>query len=391
MLWTTRQVSSFHTHLVLVSLTACARVFDGYTAYSDPMKTFSKFHGPVFGAKYRADGKLLVCGGDEGRVRVFDDSTRSMLKQFKGHVGAVRCTLFAPNKTSIMSGGDDGSLRGWDMPTGSQLFSSALHTEQIRSGAIGQAAPDVWLSGGYDKKVSAFDIRNQSVAYALSLTDPVECVRFVDTCLFAVANGPNVSLFDLRSISSPVVVLSNHAKTVTCLDVCENGSKLLSGSADQTVKLWDLHESRFQCVLTKRFAQPVLCMGIAPVDESFFVVGMADGKRRHTFCQPRKLTSRAMCFFPSSFSPFFLKEQSRWSCDRLTKRLTTKILIWRSAVARRRSALSQPRTHVTSTAGPTHSLGLMMCVWHLHISAPANRSWTIWCASTSTRRLWTWL
>ena len=133
---------------------------------------------------------------------------------------------FAPNKTVVMSGGDDGTLRGWDLGTATQLFSSVVHSQQIRSGFVSAAAPDIWVTGGYDSKVHASDTRLQEVAYTFAVDDPVECVLSVDACLVAVANGPHVSLFDMRHPEQPVTVLSNHAKTVTCLDTSENGSKL---------------------------------------------------------------------------------------------------------------------------------------------------------------------
>ncbi len=186
-------------------------------------------------------------------MRVFDDSTRSMLKQFKGHTGAVRVSLFAPNKTTVMSGGDDGTVRGWDMPTGAQLFSHKVHSEQVRSGVIGSATPDVWMTGGYDKKVAAFDTRTKAVSFALHTSEPVECITMVDSYLFAAANGPAVDLYDLRNTERAIIALSNHAKTVTCMDTSENGAKLLTGSADQTVKLWNLSQSKFQVSFSLMF------------------------------------------------------------------------------------------------------------------------------------------
>lgn len=121
---------SFHPdapHDVSVCCGPRVRVYDGFTGV-DVRHTFAKFKGVAYGARYRSDGHLLVCGGEEGRVRVFDASSRSMLKQFKGHVGAVRATQFAPNKTTILSGGDDGTLRGWDLPTGTLLWNAgAIH------------------------------------------------------------------------------------------------------------------------------------------------------------------------------------------------------------------------------------------------------------------------
>lgn len=37
------------------------------------------------GAEFRKDGKLLVAGGDEGLVQVFDVGSRAVLRTMKGH------------------------------------------------------------------------------------------------------------------------------------------------------------------------------------------------------------------------------------------------------------------------------------------------------------------
>jgi U3 small nucleolar RNA-associated protein 15 len=50
-------------------------------------------------------------------VRVFDPSTRTPLRMFKGHTKAVRCVAFGSGNASLMSGGDDGCVRLWDVAT----------------------------------------------------------------------------------------------------------------------------------------------------------------------------------------------------------------------------------------------------------------------------------
>lgn len=50
-------------------------------------KTISRFKEVAYSGSFRSDGKLLVAGGDEGSVRLFDVDSKSLLRLFKGHSG----------------------------------------------------------------------------------------------------------------------------------------------------------------------------------------------------------------------------------------------------------------------------------------------------------------
>lgn len=43
-------------------------------------------------------------------AQVFDTATRSLLRQLKGHTGAVHVTSFSPDKLHVLSGGDDSKV-----------------------------------------------------------------------------------------------------------------------------------------------------------------------------------------------------------------------------------------------------------------------------------------
>ena len=53
------------------------------------LKVISRFKEQARSGSFRDDGKLLVAGGDEGHVRLFDVEGRSLLRVFKGHNGYV--------------------------------------------------------------------------------------------------------------------------------------------------------------------------------------------------------------------------------------------------------------------------------------------------------------
>jgi U3 small nucleolar RNA-associated protein 15 len=49
------------------------------------IKTITRFKDTARGAEIRKDGKLIVAGGDEGIVQVFDINSRAILRTMKGH------------------------------------------------------------------------------------------------------------------------------------------------------------------------------------------------------------------------------------------------------------------------------------------------------------------
>lgn len=51
------------------------------------MQTLSRFKDLAYGGCFRDDGKLVVAGGNEGSIRLFDVEGKSLLRIFKGHTG----------------------------------------------------------------------------------------------------------------------------------------------------------------------------------------------------------------------------------------------------------------------------------------------------------------
>jgi U3 small nucleolar RNA-associated protein 15 len=278
------------------------------------LRTLSRFGDKAYGATWRSDGKLVVAGSEDGVVRVFDTSSRAVLRQLKGHAPrAARVARFAPDKAHVLTGGDDVTVRWWDVAAGKQLRRLDGHTDYVRAAACvgrsggggGGASSDLWATGGYDHAVRLWDVRDRS-AKAARVFDhgaPVESLAPLPGggALLASAGGPSVCVWDLTaagggagsggnaapsssSSSSAAGLLkrmANFQKTVTCLAVCPRAGpqralapRLLAGSLDGHVKVFEL--DAFGVTAASRYPAAVLSLAISP-DAGAVAVGMADG------------------------------------------------------------------------------------------------------------------
>lgn len=277
------------------AVTASTRVilYDGLSR--QVRRTFSRFKDTAYSGSLRNDGKLLVAGGQNGIVQVFDAGSRSVLRQLKGHSRPVHVTRFASDKTHVLSGGDDVTLRWWDLSSGKQLLRLVGHEDYVRAAAASTSSSDTWASGGYDHTVKLWDVRaGPQCSMSLDHGAPVEDVAFFPSGgLLVSAGGTSLCVWDLISGGKLLRRLSNFQKTVSCVRMSPLAGpdsaaapRMLAGSLDGHVKVFELND--FKVTSASKYPAPVLSMGISP-DCSLLAVGMADGTlsvRKHARPKP---------------------------------------------------------------------------------------------------------
>jgi WD40 repeat protein len=93
----------------------------------------------VVDAAFTPDGDYLVCGGEQGRIAVFDVATGKVQTSWDGHDGDVSAIAISPDSRTIASAGDDRLLRLWDLATGRELARWEPHQN---STTVIQFSPD---------------------------------------------------------------------------------------------------------------------------------------------------------------------------------------------------------------------------------------------------------
>lgn len=240
----------------------------------EPIRSFTRFRDTAYGGSFRGDGKLLVAGSEEGLIRLFDVSGRVALRQFKGHSKAVHATSFLSDGFRVVSGSDDLSCRSWDVASATELSSFTEHTDYIRTAFPSKLNPEMFVTGSYDHTVKLFDMRSGGSVMSMNHGHPVECVLlYPSEALLVSTGGRYVKIWDLLKGGQQLVSLKNHHKTVTCACLSSTHNRLITGSLDRHVKVYN---SSYKVVHNFDSSASILSLAVAPDDE-VIAVGMTNG------------------------------------------------------------------------------------------------------------------
>jgi len=242
---------------------------------NDLLKSFTRFKENAACGCFRSDGKLIVAGGDEGLLRLFDVAGKQLLRVFKGHTRPVKAACFSTDNLHVLSGSDDHTVRRWDIAAEEETASFKEHTDYIRSVASSPASSNLTITGSYDHTVRVYDWQAGSVVLSMDHGAPVEAVLALPGGgLLASAGGQTVKLWDVLAGGRLLTTLHHHHKTVTCLALASNKQRLLTAGLDRLVKVYDI--ASYSVVASLDYPSAILSMAISP-DDSMLAVGMDDG------------------------------------------------------------------------------------------------------------------
>ena len=210
-------------------------------------------------------------------------------------VHAVRWSLDGMN---IFSASDDKSVKAWDVPTQECLWTQAgAHSDYVRAAVASPSSPHAWASGGYDKHVCMWDVRDRDSRPTVKVDHgaPVEDLLFLPGgSLLMSAGGNSIKVWDVLGGGRAVHTLNNHQKTITSLCLDSTRSRLLSAGLDGHVKIYSVHT--FAVTHGVKYNAPVLSLAMSP-DNMSLVVGTSDGvlstRRREVKGKPQQPRQRS--------------------------------------------------------------------------------------------------
>lgn len=165
----------------------CQQTLQGHTGV---VRCCASLHG----------GRKVLSGSDDAKLRVWDVASGRCLQTLHGNVTSVRCCTDLDGERMVLSGSSSGTVMVWDIDSGVCLKTIKCHNNNFPSDifAIPIKSGEQIVTGSRSKKLKFWNL------------DSAECLG----------------------------TLEGHQGNLGCCVQVNRGEKLVSGSADWTLRVW---------------------------------------------------------------------------------------------------------------------------------------------------------
>lgn len=191
--------------------------------------------GTVTSARFSSDGKRAVTASAAGLVRVWELGSGRLLDEFKEHGDRVGSAAFSPDGSWVVSASLDRTARSSQVSSGKRIAELGGH-----GGRVGQAAwsPDgkLLLTGADAARL--WDAASGKLLRELGAGGRVAAALFSpngDSVFVAAERG--AQFFSIGGKAGPA--LQGRFGAVGAAELSQDGTRLVTGHADQLGRLWD--------------------------------------------------------------------------------------------------------------------------------------------------------
>jgi WD40 repeat protein/DNA-binding SARP family transcriptional activator len=228
------------------------RIADGQL--QDAFRTPSRSGYPIV---FSPNGRLLATCGLDYRIRVWSVATGALLQTLEGLTDQPFNPAFSHDGELVACGGRDGAVYVWRVQDGQALFALSVHeSRDLITGLAFNPDGTILAGGGSGHVVWLWDLRRHE---GRLITKLYGHARELETLAFSpdgahLASGAHDGAIRVWDVSAAlnagsasgacVHELDGHRQVVRALTfgVHGQGHILASGSADRTIRLWDLRQ-----------------------------------------------------------------------------------------------------------------------------------------------------
>ena len=187
------------------------------------------------------DGARLATGSRAGTITLWDVATRGQVGTLEGHTN-VRSVSFSPDGGTLASGGghEDKTVRLWDVGT-QELIGTPLEGHEYSVEAVSFSPNGGMLVSSSHRTVKLWDTGTREPIGALGGAGANAVSFSHDGILLASGSWRGVTLWDVATRRT-IATLEGHARSVNAVVLSPDRMRLVSGSDDGTILLWDISE-----------------------------------------------------------------------------------------------------------------------------------------------------
>jgi len=166
---------------------------------------------------FSPDNSNIVSGGMDGTVKVWDASTGGIIWT-GSHTDAVSSVNFSPDNSRVVSGGWDARVRVWDWIANIPRW-RGTHSDSLI--------------------VIRYDFPPWDVQYEYQKLGRVNAVNFSPDNSKVVSGSRDRKVKVWDAVTGALIWTGEHGAAVTTVNFSSDNSKVVSGSGDRKVRVWD--------------------------------------------------------------------------------------------------------------------------------------------------------
>uniref|UniRef100_A0A8C4ZPL6 WD repeat-containing protein 18 n=1 Tax=Gadus morhua TaxID=8049 RepID=A0A8C4ZPL6_GADMO len=218
-----------------------------------------------------APNGLFLAAGIAEALYLWEVSTGGLLAVLNRHYQDVSCVKFTDDSSHLITGGKDNLALVWRLASVVQLDQGcspeplhvlSRHSLPVTDLHCGLMGPQARLAtASLDQTVKLWELGSGELLLSILFDVSIMSVT-LDPCeYFLFCGGSDGNIFQVslcsqslsrdktfQSESDGNQVFKGHRNLVSCLSVSMDGTLLLSGSHDETMRLWDVQSRQNTCV-----------------------------------------------------------------------------------------------------------------------------------------------
>ncbi|KAB5590986.1 hypothetical protein CTheo_5578 [Ceratobasidium theobromae] len=242
----------------------------------DPLKGHT---GTVWTVAFSPNGTRIASGSADRTIRIWNAQDGLLIiEPLKGHTGEISSVAFSPDGTRLVSSSWDNTIRIWSSENGN-LVAGPLngHINLIWSAVFSPDGTRI-ISGSSDETIRVWNagVGKASLAEFKGYTDGIISIALApDDTYIASASLTSIYVWDPQSVTCIAGPFEGHTGFLRSIALSPDGKRLVSGSADRTIRVWDVKKGTLLAGPFKDHSGAIKSVAFSP-DGAYIASGSLD-------------------------------------------------------------------------------------------------------------------
>ncbi|OAX38453.1 WD40 repeat-like protein [Rhizopogon vinicolor AM-OR11-026] len=187
------------------------------------------------------NGKTVASGSRDGKVKLWDVERRKVIVKWTGHSHLIWSMCWSADGERVLSGSDDGTVRVWDVERGNTVLGPITTGHKSAFAAIYSHDITKIATGGKKDGIKIWDANTGELLSTIEHQETVWCLAWTSDQkkLIAGSNNGLIRIFDTATWKQ-TAILEDHKDGINAICLFQNDRLFASTSLDETACLWNI-------------------------------------------------------------------------------------------------------------------------------------------------------